>query len=48
MANLPKVTYLEFLNKDWAMKMQTECIRITSDLPYQPWSDNRQIEEENE
>lgn len=30
------------------MKIQIECIRITSDLSYQPWLDNRQIEEENE
>ena len=49
MPNLPKVTYLEFLNKDWAMKIQIECIRITADLPFQPWSDTRTInEEENE
>ena len=48
MRHLPKATYLEFLNKDWAMKIQIECIRITADLPFQPWSDLRSIKEEEE
>ena len=48
MANLPKVTYLEFLDIDWSIKMQIECIRITADLPFQPWSDLRPMEEEEE